>query len=146
MTWIVFSLLAVFLSLFIVMPILQSRTRLAGWWGKGDSNHHASDLQERKENIYAAIKDIEFDYQMGKLSEEDFKELRQQYKDEAVNLLKEIDATQQKIIKPAAPQSKSKSKEPVKGKAAKFCWICGTPVTKADKFCANCGTRISESA
>lgn len=145
MTWIVFSLLAVFISLFVIMPVLQSRSRFGGWWGKGDSNHQASDLQERKESIYAAIKDIEFDYQMGKLSEEDFKELRQQYKNEAVNLLKEINTKEKKIVKPPASRSKNKATERLEA-GPKFCWVCGTTLTNADKFCANCGTQISESA
>lgn len=49
-------------------------------------------LTEQKEHAYAAIKELDFDYNMGKLSEEDYKELKQQYKQDAVSFLQQIDA------------------------------------------------------
>lgn len=143
MTFVVFFLLAAFISLFVALPVLQTRGRLAGWWGSKEGNHRAGELQERKENIYAAIKEIEFDYQMGKLSKEDFLELREQYKTEAVNLLKEIDQIEQKgTISPAAANKKS----PAPGAGVQFCWMCGNPVTESDRFCPNCGNKLAESA
>ncbi len=48
-------------------------------------------LKDRKESLYTAIKDIEFDYSLGKLSLKDYKELAEQYKLEASKTLKEID-------------------------------------------------------
>lgn len=51
-----------------------------------------SELESRREALYAAIKELEFDYRMGKLSETDYKELDERYKLEALSLLKEIDA------------------------------------------------------
>ena len=114
---------------------MQARTRLGSWKTQA-SNNHPSDLIERKEAIYAAIKDIEFDYQMGKLSEEDFQELRQQYKDDAVKLLKKIDQKQKKAVKGEAIRSKKNDA------TANFCWMCGTALVASDKFCANCGEKI----
>ena len=134
LTIFIFILLAAVVSYLVVSPIFKAKT-LQGNWGKHDSNHRAGDLVERKETIYAAIKDIEFDYQMGKLSEEDFKELRQQYKDEAIGLLKKIDKIQGKKVK-------AKHHKKADARSIKYCWICGTPVTKGDKFCINCGTTL----
>lgn len=134
----IFFVITLLVAFFVAMPMLQARTHRFGL-GKFSSNHGANDLIERKEGIYSAIKEIEFDYQMGKLSEEDFKALRQQYKDEAVNLLKKIEQIQRKPAKPAG-----KAKKPTEQKSPNFCWVCGTAVTKSDKFCANCGTKIQE--
>ncbi len=140
MTLIMFFLLSVAVSLFVVYPIVKTKT---GFSYKEGSNHRARDLEERKEAIYAAIKEIEFDYQMGKLSEEDFKELRQQYKEEAIGLLKKIDQIQKKQFKkhtkskkPTATQIHSDTKE------IHYCWMCGTAVTDSDKFCVNCGNQL----
>jgi len=133
-TVIIFLLLTAAVSYFVAAPILQSR-RLQF---KPDSNHSANDLIERKEAIYAAIKDIEFDYQMGKLSEEDFQALRQQYKDEAVGLLKKIDQGQHKPEKKAKAASQKKAEEA----SPKFCWSCGEAVNRGDKFCVNCGNAL----
>ena len=49
-------------------------------------------LQERKEAALIAIHDVDFEYAAGKMTDEDFNKLRNQYKEEAVNVFKEIDA------------------------------------------------------
>lgn len=48
-------------------------------------------LTSRKEEVYGALKDIELDYRMGKLSWEDYEELRAAYRQKALCLLKAID-------------------------------------------------------
>ncbi len=50
-----------------------------------------NDLLLQKEQTYAAIKELDFDYQMDKLSEEDYQELSEQYKQKAVAVLQQID-------------------------------------------------------
>ncbi len=130
-----FIFLASVVSFYVVFPIIQARAQI-GSWKEPSSNNYAGDLIERKEAIYAAIKDIEFDYQMGKLSKEDYQELRQQYKDEAVKLLKKIVEKQKKVIKGEAIRAKKKDAQ------ANFCWMCGTALVASDKFCANCGEKI----
>lgn len=128
-----FIFLASAVSFYVVFPIVQARTRAGR--RVNSSNNHPSELVERKQTIYAAIKDIEFDYQMGKLSKEDYQELRQQYKDEAVRLLKEIDQKEKKVTKGAIRTNK-------KDAQANFCWICGTALVIGEKFCPNCGEKI----
>ena len=49
-------------------------------------------LQERKEAALIAMHDVDFEYAAGKMTEEDFNELRKHYKEEAVSVLREIDA------------------------------------------------------
>lgn len=46
----------------------------------------------QKEQTYVAIKELDFDYNMDKLSKEDYKDLSQTYKQEAVAILQKIDA------------------------------------------------------
>lgn len=43
-----------------------------------------------KDNAYATIKDIQFDFKTGKISEEDYKGLLAKYEAEAVDILKKI--------------------------------------------------------
>ncbi|WP_227762944.1 hypothetical protein [Zhaonella formicivorans] len=45
-------------------------------------------LEREKESVFTALAEIEFDYQMGKLSEEDYNFLQQKYKRQAVDILK----------------------------------------------------------
>jgi hypothetical protein len=55
--------------------------------GAGDREKR---LQQAKEDVYEAIKEMDFDYGMGKISENDYQELRSQYKTKAVEILKEL--------------------------------------------------------
>lgn len=139
MTEALFLLIAVFIAIFVIFPIHNARSRSARF-SKNNVNHRATELQERKEAIYEAIKDIEFDYQMGKLSEADFKELRQEYKNQAIDLLKKIDQTQHKKGKHRRGKTKNKGVSA----AAGHCTSCGAPVTKEDRFCGNCGMKLTE--
>ena len=59
------------------------------------------DLLSAKEATYTALREIEFDHMMHKLSDADFQALRSQYRAQAVRLLKEIDN-----LRPAAASEK----------------------------------------
>lgn len=50
------------------------------------------DLYIQREGAYATIKELEFDFETGKLIEEDFRELRARYAGEAAGILHRIDA------------------------------------------------------
>ena len=136
MTTILFVLLVILVSIFVMQPLIKPIHRRKH--AKASSNHVAGDLLERKETIYAAIREIEFDYQMGKLSEEDFQQLRQQYKDEAIAVLQRLDKAQGKKAKKASGRN-----SPADQGVAKFCSQCGTAVTKNDKFCSACGSNLA---
>ncbi len=143
MTETLFILLSLLVSLFVVFPIFQEKKSNKRGRAAHSTNNHAVELAEQKRNIYKAIKEIEFDFEMGKLSQDDFEELRQQYKDDAVGLLKKIDQA-------GAPGSRKKKRKAVRdgsgstnsGESVKFCWVCGTGATADDKFCASCGTDL----
>lgn len=115
-------------ALFVGYPLWQKSSRAANF----NSNHQAEDWQARKEEIYAAIRDIDFDYRMGKLSQEDYNTLREQYKSEAIKLMKKIDTT-------------TIGARPAKGKKAgnKFCHNCGEPAGAGEKFCSACGESLA---
>ncbi|MBI4216108.1 MAG: zinc ribbon domain-containing protein [Chloroflexi bacterium] len=48
-------------------------------------------LQSRRDVTYSAIKELEFDYQVGSLSPAEYQALDEKYKDKAVTVLKDID-------------------------------------------------------
>jgi NADH pyrophosphatase NudC (nudix superfamily) len=118
---------AVGVAAFVGYPLLEGRKR-RDWIG----NHRASDLEERKEAIYAQIKDIDFDYATGKLSEEDYRELRMRYKREAAMILQQLDhiASGRRIRKTSSATK------------PQFCATCGHPMNPGEKFCSSCGSRL----
>jgi hypothetical protein len=78
----IFVIVAVF---FLIMPYGK---RYLWKYGIGAD---ALKLQERKEAALIAMHDVDFEYAAGKMTEEDFNQLRKQYKEEAVTVLREID-------------------------------------------------------
>jgi membrane protease subunit (stomatin/prohibitin family) len=126
-------ILAILTAFFVGYPLLQKRQQKVSF----ALNHRAQELEARKAEIYAAIRDIDFDYRMGKLSQEDYEALRDQYKAEAIGMMKQIDQMQ-------LGKSHRGSKELATGKtAARFCHHCGQPAVAADQFCSACGGQLA---
>lgn len=85
---IVIGALLVFLALLpVIAPFFRSYERAA----LGSRDTELQELLAEKQIMYAAIKELEFDHQAGKLSLEDYQQTRHGYALRAIALLKEID-------------------------------------------------------
>jgi hypothetical protein len=51
-------------------------------------------LLSEKESLYATIKELDFDHEMGKLSDEDYEQLKNEYTSKALAVLKTLDQTE----------------------------------------------------
>jgi len=94
-----------------------------------------SDLLYRKEAIYTALKDLEFDMRTGKIGKEDYEELKASLEAEAVSMISRIDDA----AKGAPTVAKGEKPEKKKGK---FCPECGSRLEKLSKFCPDCGQKL----
>ncbi|MCZ6746307.1 MAG: hypothetical protein O7C74_03720, partial [Acidobacteria bacterium] len=76
---------------FILTPLFQNQTLPAV-----TPDHKALDAfanaTSRRDTSYEALADLEFDFAAGKISQEDFTRLKQQYQMTAVAALKDLDA------------------------------------------------------
>jgi len=71
------------------------------------------DLQElmaEKETVYAAIQELDFDFQSGKLSVEDHRSLRERHEERAAAVLKAIDDHTAATAAPQAPRKARREK------------------------------------
>ncbi len=115
---------------FVGYPVFKGQ----GYRGKGqEENERLGGLIHKKELAYTAIKDLEFDYKTGKLSEEDYKELKNKYETEALLILKEIDEFGKKKTVKEADEN------------AIFCSKCGAKLKIGDNFCFKCGTKLPQA-
>ena len=73
------------LVLFVVLQPLRSRSEEAG------EVDRRADLEAAKEAKYREIKDAELDFQMGKLSEEDWRALDAELRAQAIDILRQLD-------------------------------------------------------
>jgi hypothetical protein len=84
-------------------------------------------LDERKAAIYENLRDLQFEYRLNKLSDEDYQATKLELQKELARVLEETDK-----IKAGIPV--------VVAVAPKVgCPSCGVIPTKGQKFCAECG-------
>ncbi|MBK8051181.1 MAG: zinc ribbon domain-containing protein [Anaerolineales bacterium] len=128
-------------------------------------------LLQRKDATMVAIKDLEFDYRVGKLDSEDFEKYDQRLRRQAMSIMTQIDqlgpenaqldvTIEQEIVQrrkvngvaPAAatvkvasrPAPAPKQAAPVAAQGGqRYCTNCGVPADATHKFCANCGAAIA---
>ena len=94
MTLVACGLLALGVLAFMISPMLEGSgrrpwTARSAWsaWSRRD------DLLKKKDFIYSSIRELNIDYNMGKLAAEDHETLRQEYMKEASDVLDELDRT-----------------------------------------------------
>lgn len=99
-----------------------------------ETAHPWQHLEERKARIYENLRDLQFEYRVGKLSDEDYQTTKKGLQFELAGTLAEIDAL--KAAQPAVP----KSSPQVKASAKKLvCPHCKAEFDKFMKFCGECG-------
>ena len=80
--------------LLVLWPLFRRGTegRAATSTAPTSADDKRLELSEEKASIYRALKEIEFDYEAGHLSEEDYRPLRDRYESRAAALLHALDA------------------------------------------------------
>ena len=73
---------------FIAYPLFRQKPASAE--PTGDDKFR--ELHSRRDTTYSMLKELEFDYQSGILSEEDYKDLEGRYKRKAISILKDTDS------------------------------------------------------
>jgi NACalpha-BTF3-like transcription factor len=94
-------------------------------------------FERQKADAYAAIKEAEFDYQMGKLSDADFKLVRDKYTAQALEAIAALDM--------ASVARARQTKEARRPTRIAFCPICGRGIPPRANFCPACGQSLSEA-
>jgi hypothetical protein len=159
--------IALLAAVFISLPFfLKSRKADGGEYFPDPRAEKAKELDSRKESLLSAIKDIEFDHGLGKLTREDFEELHGKYRAEAAAILKEMDsigaartvedydgieseirAERNKFLAPYDDEEIEKeilrAREASWSAAAeKSCARCGSGAGAEDLYCSKCGARL----
>ena len=97
--------------------------------------HH---LDERKAAIYENLRDLQFEYRVGKLSDEDYQSTKKDLQKELAVVLAEVDKLKAQLsVNGAAAPSPPAAKQGQTGQ--KVCAACGASFEKELKFCGECG-------
>ena len=96
-------------------------------------------LDERKTAIYENLRDLQFEYRLGKLSDTDYQNTKKDLQKELAAVLAEVDRIKAGLGVPQA-KPQAKPQPPPKPKPAGFtCPSCGANFEKDLKFCGECG-------
>lgn len=94
-------------------------------------------LEDRKAQIYENLRDLQFEYRVGKLSDEDYQQTKLGLQKELAAVLAEIEKASAAQVS-AAPVQAASSKAP-----ANVCPYCGAKFANPMKFCGECGKAMA---
>lgn len=156
----IFILLAllILVALYLAQPYLERRATLVT-----ETEQELSALLAERDNAIAALKELEFDHELGKVPEEDYPAQRDALMKRGAETLRKLDTYHAESAAPATPETRTDEKlasavdapaeddlesliaarrSQRKGRSSGFCPNCGKPVLSSDKFCTNCGEKV----
>lgn len=153
----IFILLAILLmvAIFLSQPFLDKETTVT----KAESEY--SHLLAERERLLDRIQELDFDYDLDKVSEKDYQRARKSLVRNAASILHKIDVIEEeKGIDKTSPSEDALRRSPRKTevddietliasrrrelgeKKRSFCPHCGHAVTDSDQFCVHCGEKL----
>ena len=100
-------------------------------------------LDERKAAIYDNLRDLQFEYRVGKLSDQDYQNTKKDLQKELASVLAEVDRLKAQmngvgqVSRPASPAPLTP--KPQVKEIGFVCPSCGSKFDKELKFCGECG-------
>jgi zinc-ribbon domain len=158
--------LLILVAVYLYAPFIQKRARRVT-----EEEHELSALLAERDRVINSLQELDFDYKLGKIPEEDYPAQRASLLQSGADILRKIDtiapepASAQDVdarIERAiaahradAPVAKpevsdddlesmiSARRKGRKEKSSGFCPKCGKPVMVSDRFCPSCGKSLS---
>jgi len=129
--------------LFVLFPVF-ARSGEVSRRPTAESRERKS-LAEKKERIYEAIKDADFEYQAGKLSESDYRSLRADILAQAATVVDRLDKLDRldAIRQPGDLGQRDEQESRESSTEASVCPSCQKPNPPGAQFCFRCGVRIA---
>jgi rubrerythrin len=163
---ILFSLgILIFVGLFLYAPFLERRARRVT-----REEQEVSTLLAERERTLGALQELDFDYKLGKIPEDDYPTQRANLLQKGAEILRKLDehppqkaqddkdvhielaiadrrrktsGTLQEVTDDDIESMVSTRRRGRKSKTSGFCPKCGKPVIASDKFCPACGKALS---
>lgn len=95
----------------------------------------SEDLKQQEEIALKKLRDLDFDYQTGKVSEEDYHPLRNQLVADAAQLIEAVKQEEARLEEQLHARWQAKAQK-------EKCPACGGVLTPEDRFCPTCGQPV----
>ena len=140
-------------SLYLVAPVMNNRPRR-----RTEETQEVSSLLAERERLLNALQELDFDFQLGKIPEEDYPDQRADLLKRGAEVLKKLDAlaaSRPQLVTQRAGASAEAGlsdddiesllaarRKARKTKSAGFCPRCGKSILITDHFCPHCGKAL----
>jgi hypothetical protein len=167
LTAIFFSLAVLILvGIYLYAPFMERRARRVT-----EEEHELSALMAERDRVINSLQELDFDFKLGKIPEEDYPLQRSTLLQKGADILRKIDTLAPQAVSAQDTEARleraiaarradaSLAKAPVTdddvesmisarrksrtNKSAGFCPKCGKPVMVTDRFCPSCGKSLS---
>lgn len=156
----------IFVGVYLYSPFMEQRARRVT-----EEEHELSALMAERDRVINSLQELDFDFKLGKIPEEDYPGQRASLLQKGADILKKIDAlapqpvsaqdTEARLERAIAARRADASMAKVdvsdddveamisarrkgrKDKAAGFCPRCGKPTMVTDRFCPSCGKSLA---
>lgn len=114
-------------AFFVLWPALTGRRDA---WHYSDEDTPLGRLATRREVLVGNLADLDFEFAMGKVSEEDYMSLRNSLKRQTLKIMEQMDvlAAGQPVVAADASSPSCKSCGGAAPRGARFCPSCGSPL------------------
>ena len=137
MTVLVTLILTILTFAFITYPLLKRKSRSVN----SVEDERSQELYSKRDTTYSMLKELEFDFQTGILTEDDYQDLETRYRRKAISILREINdlgkdtEVEEEIERQILELRQDKSQ---------FCSQCGVRYQDDDRVCSRCGANLSQ--
>ena len=112
----------------VILAILLAAVLISPFLERGEAVGSGSAPTDRLDLALDALREIEFEYQTGKLGEEDYQSLRSRYASDAI----------------AARDAGAAGMAAVQSPGAALCPVCEASLGSESRFCSRCGTEVAD--
>ncbi len=137
MTVFIAILLTVLTFAFIIYPFFKQKLRPAD----SSENEKLRELHSKRDTTYSMLKELEFDFQSGILTEEDYQDLKARYKGKAISILRDIDDAGKDT---EVDEEIEKQVLELRQKRGRLCPQCKAKVQTDTNFCSQCGANLNQ--
>ena len=156
----------VLVALYLYAPFMEKRARRVT-----EEEHELSALMAERDRVINSLQELDFDFKLGKIPEEDYPPQRASLLQKGADILRQIDSiapqttsaqdvdariekaiaarrADASVAKPEMDDDEVESliaarRKSRKEKSSGFCPKCGKPVMVSDRFCPSCGKSLA---
>lgn len=121
------------LGLFAVAIVLVVRPFQQKQAATTTTHKKVTNKGEERIAVLSALRDLDFDYKVGKVSDEDYAPAREQLLAEAAHYIEERDEKEDQLEAMIQKRRTSKGEK---------CTECGAPMGAGQRFCSKCGSQV----